>query len=367
MVALNRTRLTIRYNRWRFAVIRRPFVSRLRLLMRLFAPVSGSLENVRVMASEPKSIFAAKSTWIALISILVCMVGGAWLDQLSHQLRPGIASWLQTGSILLITIGIGVLVSVFFIKPMEDRRQERQLMALEELRQKIQQDVLAATMGKLVLPSIFAVVKRDVFERGFVATKARWEIAFHILPDERIQSLAQIFYEILNTREVEHAEQRTAIINPTEEGKVLSSLVRVGGKEVINSAKNLGHYEILQERGTYEITHEFHIPGKGRAESIAVYEEFYKGPVMETMFLSYPTEELEISAHFPEGWEFKLISYSSSQIECYHQTKTTCHYRFKEALLHGQAVLYTLSPPSDVHKRQPAPADSRNEEITVTE
>jgi hypothetical protein len=78
------------------------------------------------------------------------------------------AAWEGFGSTLLLTMGVGIFVSFFVLKPMEDRRQERDLKAIEELRKKIPQDVFAATMGKFVPDAIYEAVKNDVLDRGFV-------------------------------------------------------------------------------------------------------------------------------------------------------------------------------------------------------
>jgi hypothetical protein len=295
------------------------------------------------------------SARIATISLLACLAIGLGLDFRSGE--QSINSLYRALAVLVYTLGAAHFVSVAFIKRIEDSRHEDQLEVIETLRQKIQQDVLAATMGKFVPSAIFAVVKRDVLERGFIAKRGRWEIIFDVLPDNTIRSKTFITYQIINTREVEHHETRKSLVGPTEAGKVLSLLVTVEGKEVINTDKKTGDFRILSENDTSKISHSYTIPPNGRAESISVYEEFYTGFVSDSIYTFYPTEELDILIRFPEGFDFSLVSYSSSEIECYHSTETSRHYRYG-ALLPGQGLCYTL-------RRSPT-SGLRHQEITNT-
>ncbi len=309
----------------------------------------------------------AKSTRSAAISLFALAAIGLWLElEAGEQTIHALAHVLAN---LLYTLAAAFFVSVFFIKRLEDARQDDHLEAIERLRQDIQKDVLAAALGKIVRPKIFEAVKGDVLERSCIAKRGRWEIVFDLLPDGRIRTRTQIFYEILNTREDEHEEGRDALTNPTELGEVKSLLVRVEGQEIINTEKNLGNYKIVRENGTFKIPHKYKIPGNGSAESICVYEEFHSGPVFENISSYYPTEELDIRVQFPHGWQFHLESYSASPIECYHKTETTRHYRFEGALLPGQTVSYTLRRASNSQKARSitTTSDSANQETALSE
>jgi hypothetical protein len=78
-------------------------------------------------------------------------------------------------------------------------------------------------------------------------------------------------------------KKKKSSLPPLKAASICSFLVRVEGKEVINTSKNLGDYKMVQQNGKYTIPHKFKVPGKGRAESIAVYKEYYTGPVFETI------------------------------------------------------------------------------------
>lgn len=72
------------------------------------------------------------------------------------------------------------------MRGIEEFRQTEQAKIIEKLREKVQQDVLEATMGKFIPPEIVSVVKRDVLERSVVVRRGRWEFDFK-LEKERIK------------------------------------------------------------------------------------------------------------------------------------------------------------------------------------
>jgi hypothetical protein len=84
---------------------------------------------------------------------------------------PQTAAWERVASNVLYTAGISLFVSVIVMTRFEEVRRKQEEENLQNLRAKIQEDVLEATMGKFIPPEIVAVVKRDILEQPLVTRR----------------------------------------------------------------------------------------------------------------------------------------------------------------------------------------------------
>ena len=259
--------------------------------------------------------------------------------------RQPAAEMDQILSTLSYTIAISIFVSVIIIKRMEDARQEESLQALEFLRKQIQSDVLSATMGKVIPPEVFSVLKRDVLEKALVVQSGIWDLTFTLESDGRIKLLTDFFYVILNTSEKEVNEETDVLTTPVEDGGLESLLVKLDGVEsckyIVSTKENKGAKFIEQDH-TSKIVYNLRIPPQKTAEIHTRYVDFFAKTAIDTIFTKHPTQELLILVRFPEGWTFNLNSFSSSPLECIDRNPNACKYRFDGGLLPCQGVMFTL-------------------------
>jgi hypothetical protein len=263
---------------------------------------------------------------------------------------PTQVAWLKVVSTGLYAIAISLFISVVVIKRIEEARQAEQEKVIEKMREKIQEDVLAATMGKFIPSDIFSVIKRDILERSFVVRRGRWELDFNEAEGGRLKLLTVMSYEILNTREKEATESRHLVTKPIEEGGLQSLTIRVGGADTLSYKKGQKSDSGLTEEisnGTIKMNHQVTIPGQGTAELVSKYVDFYTETAVDTMFTHYPTQALEVLVRFPSGWTFDLASFATSPLECFEQDENRCSYRFKGGLLPCQGVTYSLHKKHD--------------------
>ncbi|MEY2519536.1 MAG: hypothetical protein QOF24_1295 [Verrucomicrobiota bacterium] len=264
--------------------------------------------------------------------------------EISFVKTPSVAIWERVASSLCYILGISLFVSTVIIKGIEEVRQADQAKIIEKMREKIQEDVFEATMGKFISKEIVSVVKRDVLERALVVLRGRWELDFTPTKDG-LHLITRGYYSLLNTREAEVSEEREMRVRPIEQGGLQSLVIRVAGKETLNfdpNAPSPSNVNVVNEKGLYTLTHTITVPPGESAEIFSKYYDTYTLPTADVIFAHYPTQELEILVRFPEDYEIELTSFATSPMECLHCDSTRGEYRFQGALLPGQGVAYSM-------------------------
>jgi hypothetical protein len=270
---------------------------------------------------------------------------------------PQSSAWERVASNVFYAVGISMFVSVVVMTRFEEVRREQQEENLRNLRAKIQEDVLEATMGKFIPPEIVAVVKRDILEQPLVTRRIIWNLDF-TLSGEKIILVTTAFHEILNTRATEHTEQKKIINRPNEQGGLESLTVKVAGSELVNFNKSEGLENLETDKdGSFVITYPLKIPAGQMAELQSRFIDYYTLPAVDTLFTTLPTQELEINVRFPPELGFNMVSFATTPLECYYSDEARRNYRFNGSLLPCQGVTYSLTENRrSAEPGEPAPA-----------
>lgn len=256
---------------------------------------------------------------------------------------PQSAAWERVASNVLYAVGISMFVSVVVMTRFEEVRRQQQEENLQNLRAKIQEDVLEATMGKFIPPEIVAVVKRDILEQPLVTRRITWNLDF-TRSGEKIILVTTAFHEILNTRATEHTEEKKIINRPNEQGGLESLTVKVAGSEVVNFKKGQALEKLQTDKeGSCVITYPLKIPAGQMAELQSRFIDYYSLPAIDTLFTTLPTQELEINVRFPPELGFNMVSFATTPLECYYSDDARRNYRFNGSLLPCQGVTYSLT------------------------
>jgi|GEM_PF-5241560 len=273
--------------------------------------------------------------------------------EISMVTTPWSAAFQRILSNVCYVVGISFFVSAVIVKGFEDVRQAEQSSVIEKLREKVQEDVLQATLSTFVPKGIVAAVKRDILERAFVVQRGRWELDFTLGDDELLLETTGS-YTVSNTKETVITEKRDIRTRPLESGGFRSLSVKIQGTPLttFRPGDAIPDGIVIDERSESEILVLWHtvvIPPRSTAEIITTFGDQYLltrgGEINDTIFAHYPTEELEINVRFPENCTFQLTPFVTSPVETVRSVPGRSDYRVGGAVLPGQGFAYTVRRP----------------------
>jgi|GEM_PF-6671627 len=287
-------------------------------------------------------------------------IEGAVKNDVDFVMPHGYTILNLTGDACL-TLCFSLIVSLFFIKSIEDSLAEKRRIELERIDAQIKENVISSVFGTLIEKEIFDVFKRDVITNGVFRKDAKWTYDFVELENGNIRLIQTDRYHLYNGT----GEDKIEIIK----GEFDNANGQIALKEFIckndyeellnfkesqlkvnpyNAKQRMSHggFVIVDENedGKMIISIKVEIKKNSRIHITHVFHTTYDSlPINDGFFTDYPLVNASLEANYPSGYGFSLFSSLSSNLVqdpiVQAQRRT---YAAQGGILPSQGFVFTL-------------------------
>ncbi len=251
---------------------------------------------------------------------------------------------------ILYTACFSIFVALFIMHRIEEDQGRRNAKQLQEFQRAINVDVFDSLFRTVIPPEIFEAIKTAIIQGRVVRRNATWILDFWKGQGNEIELRQTIGFDLVNLSNLE-------VLEPTEVDVFVAGGSRQGleratctiGKDLIVSfdaadPKTQKGVEFKQqEPGRSAIEFAIKIPPGGTANLMTVFRNKYREFVQDEYFSKTALINADLTATFPEGYEFSLYSTLSAELRKVLVEKTRHIYKLKGGVLPGQGYVYYLN------------------------
>ncbi|MDB4303393.1 hypothetical protein N9934_01200 [Desulfosarcina sp.] len=251
---------------------------------------------------------------------------------------PTQARILQLMAVGLNTLAISIFISAFVVSNLEAKQKEA-----------LNKEIFSAVFKRFIPDAVFDSFKRDILSSELVSENGHLEYTFNLSSSGAISVVQSYSHTIRNitAREVSDPQSR---LTPTPNTKSLvlqRTKWKIADKTVVdyelgNPEKKLG-VKIESERSDEFLLYDVKIPPMETATATITISCEFKHEAFAAFFTNRPLTGLSISAHFPEGYDFRLFPCWSATSEEIDSGPNVKRYMVKGAILPKQGFLFFLN------------------------
>ncbi|WBO83615.1 hypothetical protein [Hymenobacter yonginensis] len=288
------------------------------------------------------------------------IINGVSKDSIDFVTPYGRTLFNLTGDACL-TLCFSLIVSLFFIKGIEDSLAAKRAAQLDAINAEIRENVFSSVFRTLVDEEIFEIIKRDIIKNGMVRKDIRWTYDFVELPNGNISLRQTDRYHLYNGTGADRTEQIIAVCDDASGVAFLKEFIcRQDDKPVLSFKYDelvadpdnprqktaCDGKVVVTESGSggSEVLISFPILRGGTVQISQVYETAYNVlPINDSFFTRYPVVNATLEANFPAGYDFHVFSSLASELvpdPLLQENRRS--YRAQGGILPNQGFVFTL-------------------------
>lgn len=255
---------------------------------------------------------------------------------------------------LLYTIGIAIIVYFLientlnsYQRKIDDNQRIANEKKLEELHEKINNNVFEGVLKKIVPPELFDILAMDILHRDIIRKNVHWE--YIITRDgEGIRVGQLIMYEFMNTSD---SIKNVPLIFTASHNSINScefeyfKLEKMDGTNITELSGNEIKPIIDEVHNEKKVVQEINLEAKQTLKvTRRINYSYASSSVVDCHFTNYPIINLQIRITKPKDLKVWLVPTFSSKLEVEYETEDSVIYKSVKGLLPGQAVMYVIEP-----------------------
>jgi len=260
---------------------------------------------------------------------------------------PSYCKYLNILSNLFYTIAISIIISVFVIQAIEEKRKNEHEEELNELRNSININVFDSLFKTIIPAEVYDVIKSDIISNKIIRRDANWIYDFYSETDG-ITLKQTMKYKMYNMSNILIEEPLVATLDTTEtDEELLSASCVIDGKKVIvydKNSKNDGNVQIFKDSdGLRNVKINFSIPPKKYADITLIWlQKFKQDQIKDGYFTKYPIINAELCVNFPVGYNFWIFQCMSNEMINTLSESNRKMYKLEGAILSYQGFVFHL-------------------------
>lgn len=315
--------------------------------------------------------------YYVLISFIALLIG-VFLDYASNKLEPSKKTMVhydeQTGerlgtdtyfilrpeyqllrlaSNIMYTLSISLFISLVIIKRIEEEERKK-LKSIEEEERKVYEkrlldiqnavnrDVLESIFQKFVDPSLFDILKKDVFSQSTIRKNAKW--SYEITDNgEAYESLLTVTHEVHNNTSNDIEEKIKIELQSTDKDEAETEYLKLEDENKTTlMEEDFTDKKATENFSTFE--HEFTIRANGYVTLTLIIKQVYLGyNVYDLLWATAATLGVEIEFNLPEDCSLDTSPTFSTKLSKRIDTETKVRFHNISAILPGQGIQFTLN------------------------
>jgi hypothetical protein len=288
------------------------------------------------------------------------VINGIKRDSIDFEM-PYLRTLLNLAGDACLTLCFSLIVSLFFVKGIEDSLAAKRTKQLDDINAEIRQNVFSSLFQTLVDPEIFEIIKRDIIKNGMVRKDVKWTYDFIEKSDGKVLLRQTDRYSLYNGTGANRVEEIKANCDNASGEAFLSEFICVKNNQQILSfrydelvtdpdnpnLKTACEGRVLVQElpdGGAEVRIRIPIQRDEYVQISQVYETTYdKLPINDSFFTRYPVVNATLEANFPAGYDFYIFSsLASDLIQDALLQANRRSYRAQGGILPNQGFVYTL-------------------------
>lgn len=253
-------------------------------------------------------------------------------------------------STVLLTLGIALFISAFFIRYIEKEERQEFEKTLLSFQKETAKDAIQSVFKRIIEDEFFKIIKKDVLNAKLLRKKANWQYDITIKDGKpRLKRTLSYVLHNISGETVKEPIQISASTTVHSDLKVISGKVRKSNGEETPFdlvSKNDSESETIKSSSFQTFKKEVEVEPDEPIEVVIVIDQTFNNKyIFETHTSRHPVVDLELTVNIPEGYVFDLSSTFSTEPRLRVNESNKKVYVVDGAIYQGQGIEFLCHKP----------------------